>query len=101
MVVDHNGAFRACELRGVVGRLSDYGFDVRRALDSEVMRREVSAIPEANCWCTHSCFIQDSSKFSSRVQLFAIPWQWIRQRFEGGREFEPKAVEPFRILEAG
>lgn len=73
IVIDHNGKFRACEMRGIVGDLHDYGFDVRRALESEAMRAEVAAIPGANCWCTHSCFIQDSSKFSARAQLWAIP----------------------------
>jgi len=81
-VVDHNGAFRACELRGVVGRLSDFHYDVRAALGSDAMKEEVGRIPEANCWCTHSCFIQESSKFSSRVQLFEIPWAWLRQRMD-------------------
>jgi Fe-coproporphyrin III synthase len=73
IVIDHNGRFRACEMRGIVGDLHDYDMDVRRALDSEAMRREVEAIPGANCWCTHSCFIQESSKFSARAQLLDIP----------------------------
>jgi len=42
------------------------------------MRREVGAIPGANCWCTHSCFIQDSSKFSAKVQLWKIPLAGLR-----------------------
>lgn len=73
IVIDHNGRFRACEMRGVLGDLHDYDFDVRRALDSTAMRDEVRAIPQANCWCTHSCFIQDSSKFSAKAQLWRIP----------------------------
>jgi MoaA/NifB/PqqE/SkfB family radical SAM enzyme len=73
LVIDHNGKFRACEMRGIVGDLHDYDFDVRRALEGEAMRAEVTAIPGANCWCTHSCFIQDSSKFSAKVQLTKIP----------------------------
>jgi MoaA/NifB/PqqE/SkfB family radical SAM enzyme len=78
LVVDHNGDFRACELRGVVSNLRDYGFDVSAALASREMRAEVSAIPGANCWCTHSCFIQDSSKFSPAAQLFHIPLAGLR-----------------------
>src|ERR1051325_9291564 len=78
IVIDHNGRFRACEMRGIVGDLHDYGFDVRAALESDRMRREVAAIPGANCWCTHSCFIQDSSKFSTRVQLWDIPLAGFR-----------------------
>ena len=73
IVIDHNGRFRACEMRGIVGDLHDYDFDVRRALASEAMSGEVAAIPGANCWCMHSCFIQDSSKFSKKVQLLDIP----------------------------
>lgn len=84
IVIDHNGAFRACELRGIVGRLQDHDFDVSAALRSPEMQAEVADIPKANCWCTHSCFIQDSSKFSARVQLFHIPWMFLRQIFERG-----------------
>lgn len=73
IVIDHNGRFRACEMRGIVGDLHDHDFDVRAALESDAMRSEVGAIPKANCWCTHSCFIQDSSKFSAKVQLLDIP----------------------------
>jgi MoaA/NifB/PqqE/SkfB family radical SAM enzyme len=78
IVIDHNGRFRACEMRGIVGDLHDFDFDVRRALASDGMRAEVAAIPQANCWCTHSCFIQDSSKFSASVQLGRIPAAGLR-----------------------
>jgi MoaA/NifB/PqqE/SkfB family radical SAM enzyme len=78
IVIDHNGKFRACEMRGIVGDLHDFDFDVRRALESEAMRGEVDGIPGANCWCTHSCFIQESSKFSAKVQLGRIPWAGMR-----------------------
>src|SRR4051794_3822457 len=78
IVIDHNGKFRACEMRGIVGDLHDYNFDVQRAMQGEAMRAEVAAIPGANCWCTHSCFIQDSSTFSARAQLWEIPKAGLR-----------------------
>lgn len=78
IVIDHNGRFRACEMRGIVGDLHEFDFDLRRALESDAMRAEVQAIPDANCWCTHSCFIQDSSKFSAKVQLLRIPAAGLR-----------------------
>jgi MoaA/NifB/PqqE/SkfB family radical SAM enzyme len=78
LVIDHNGKFRACEMRGIIGDLHDYDFDVRRALGSEAMHAEIAAIPGANCWCTHSCFIQESSKFSAKVQLGRIPAAGMR-----------------------
>jgi MoaA/NifB/PqqE/SkfB family radical SAM enzyme len=80
IVIDHNGRFRACEMRGIVGDLHDYDFDVRRALESAGMQDEVAAIPGANCWCTHSCFIHESAKFSAKVQLWNIPRAGLRAR---------------------
>lgn len=99
IVIDHNGAFRACEMRGIIGRLSDFDYDVRAALASPTMRGEVAEIPKANCWCTHSCFIQDSSKFSPRVQLFEIPWAWLRQRLDRFADTPAAEIECFRALE--
>jgi MoaA/NifB/PqqE/SkfB family radical SAM enzyme len=75
-VVDHDGSFRSCEMRPPVGRLQDYGFNLRDALDSKAMRKEVADIGggrRANCWCTHSCWIMSSMKFSPVTLLFRIP----------------------------
>jgi MoaA/NifB/PqqE/SkfB family radical SAM enzyme len=99
IVIDHNGRFRACEMRGIVGDLADFDFDVRRALKSEAMGVEVCAIPAANCWCTHSCFIQDSSKFQPSVQLFHIAWAWFRQRIDRLPELPAAELERFKALE--
>ncbi|MCC6345170.1 MAG: radical SAM protein [Bryobacterales bacterium] len=99
IVIDHNGRFRACEMRGVVGNLADFDFDIPRAMTSSAMRDEVDAIREANCWCTHSCFIQESSKFSPRVQLFTIPWAWLRQRWRKLPQMPLRDIERFRALE--
>jgi MoaA/NifB/PqqE/SkfB family radical SAM enzyme len=99
IVIDHNGRFRACEMRDAVGDLAEFDYDVGRALASPAMRGEVAAIPLANCWCTHSCFIQDSSKFSPRVQLFEIPWAWLTQRWERLPEMPVDDLERFRSLE--
>ncbi len=99
LVVDHNGAFRACELRGVVGNLRDYDFDLREVINSGALQDEVRKIPGANCWCTHSCFIQDSSKFSPRVQLFHIPYAWWRQKLHRLPELPAEELMRFRTLE--
>jgi MoaA/NifB/PqqE/SkfB family radical SAM enzyme len=99
LVIDHNGRFRACEMREPVGNLADFGFDVRRALASDALREEVAAIPGANCWCTHSCFIQDSSKFSPRVQLFHIPWAWLRQRLARLPDMDVDEIARFKAAE--
>jgi MoaA/NifB/PqqE/SkfB family radical SAM enzyme len=99
IVIDHNGAFRACELRKIVGSLHDFNYDVRAALSSEVMRVEVAAIPGDNCWCTHSCFIQDSAKFQPRVQFFHIPWAYFKQRWTRLPKTPVTEIEQFRALD--
>ena len=99
IVIDHNGRFRACEMRGIVGDLAAFDYDVGRALESQAMRAEVEAIPGANCWCTHSCFIHDSSRFSPRVQLFHIPWAWLRQRLSRLPEMDASQLDEFKALE--
>ncbi|HZT31985.1 MAG TPA: radical SAM protein [Bryobacteraceae bacterium] len=99
LVVDHNGRFRACEMRGILGDLAEFDFDLRRALASPAMQAERADIPQANCWCTHSCFIQDSSKFEPRVQVFHIPWAWFRQRLHRLPEMPADELRRFKALE--
>lgn len=99
IVIDHNGVFRSCEMREPVGRLADFGYDVAAALASPQMKAEVKAIETANCWCTHSCFVQESSKFSPQVQLFRIPWAWFSQHWQQLPEIPAAQLERFRALE--
>lgn len=100
IVIDHDGHFRACELRSKLGRLQDFDFDLGAALRSEAMRREVAAIPQAQCWCTHSCWIHSSSKFSPRVLLFHIPWAYLKSRWQRLPESEISEMERFRVKDA-
>lgn len=100
IVIDHNGRFRSCEMREIAGDLASFDYNISAALDSAAMRDEVAAIAKANCWCTHSCFIQESSKFSPRVQLFHIPWAWLRTRWRRLPHLSAE-LERFRALEVG
>jgi MoaA/NifB/PqqE/SkfB family radical SAM enzyme len=97
MVIDHNGEFRACEMRRAVGRLQDFDFNLSAALQSPQMLAEVKAIPEANCWCTHSCWITESKKFSPKVLLFHVPWSYLKHRIARMPEM---SVEDFRQFHA-
>lgn len=99
LVIDHNGRFRACELRGIIGDLRDHQFDIPAALASSAVKRESESIARDGCWCTHSCFIHESSKFSTRAQLFEIPWAWWKQNFETIETASLDEVERFRNLE--
>ncbi len=99
-VIDHNGEFRACEMRPAIGRLQDFNFDLGAALRSDVMQKEVKAIPDANCWCTHSCWISDSLKFSPKVLLFHIPWSYLKHRLSRERQLSVDDVRRFHSPEA-
>ena len=100
VVIDHDGHFRACELRPKLGRLQDFDFNLSAALGSSQMREEVKAIPGAKCWCTHSCWIHSSSKFSPQVLLFHIPWAYLKSRWERLPQTEVAEMEQFLVSDA-
>ena len=100
IVIDHDGHFRACELRPKLGRLQDFDFNLSAALGSPQMQNEVKAIPQARCWCTHSCWIHTSSKFSPKVLLFHIPWAYLKSRWQRLPETDIAELERFRVRDA-
>ncbi len=61
------------------------------------MKAETEAIPKANCWCTHSCFIHDSMKFSPRVLLFSLPWRYLKSRLSRLPSTPVEELEKFRV----
>ncbi len=97
VVIDHNGEFRACEMRGALGRAQDFDCNLTQMLGSPHMKAEVEAIPKANCWCTHSCFIHDSMKFSPRVLLFSLPWRYLKSRLSRLPSTPVEELEKFRV----
>ena len=82
-VIDHDGGFRACEMRPRIGHLRDYGFDLGAAVRSAAMRQEIEAIGgghRAGCWCTHTCWMLSSLKFSPRTLLYEVPRAYLASR---------------------
>ena len=94
-VIDHNGEFRACEIRPAIGKLQDFNFNMTEALNSDQMKKEVWNITEANCWCTHSCWIQDSMKFSPKVLLFKVPWSFLKYKLQRLPKLNLSDIEQF------
>jgi hypothetical protein len=83
IVVDADGSYRACELRGRVGHLRDHEYDLDAASRSPAMRAEVEAIgggARASCWCTHGCWISSALKFAPRVLLTRVPGAYLAHR---------------------
>ena len=99
-VIDHDGHFRSCELRSKLGDLKDYDYNLTAALQSDAMKKEVADIPGAKCWCTHSCFIHGSTKFSPRVLLFHIPWSYLKHRWNRLPSIPISDLEPYRVDDA-
>jgi MoaA/NifB/PqqE/SkfB family radical SAM enzyme len=74
LVIDHDGAFRSCEMRPPVGRVQDYDCDIKKLMKSDAMKNEIKAIGHgytANCWCSHACWLMASIVFSP-LKMFKI-----------------------------
>jgi len=87
-------------MRSKLGRLQDFDFNLSAALSSEAMRDEVAAIPQANCWCTHSCWIYTSRKFSPSAMLFHVPWAYLKHRWSRLPAMNASELSPFRVKDA-
>jgi len=58
--IEPTGEARLCELKGVVGRLEDFDWDLRRLLDSEAAQAARQEIADSHCACTHCVFAFES-----------------------------------------
>ncbi len=88
LVIDHDGALRSCEIREPFAHLSDFDFDMGAVMKSEALRKEVEDIGgghKANCWCTHTCWVLSSMKFSPKTLLFSVPLSFLNYRLEHWR----------------
>lgn len=73
VVIDYDGNIRACELRGSLRNLRDYGCDFQAFWNSKVRADEINSIAQDKCFCTHICFLHDSMRFSVRVRFWELP----------------------------
>jgi MoaA/NifB/PqqE/SkfB family radical SAM enzyme len=104
IVIDHDGGLRACELRPRIGHLADYDFNLRAAHRSKAMRDEIRAIgggERANCWCTHTCWMLSSMKFSPRKIAWDVPRGYLEARLRGSLQLklDPRAIKLAEIEE--
>lgn len=78
VVIDYDGGVRACEIRGSLGNLRDYGCDFGAFWNSRIRADEIGSIAHDRCFCTHVCFLHDSMRFSPRVRFLELPKSYIR-----------------------
>jgi MoaA/NifB/PqqE/SkfB family radical SAM enzyme len=76
-VIDYNGDVRACELRGKLANLRDYGYDFSKFWADLRRQKELDQIVCDQCWCTHVCNIHDSLRYAPKVLLYDIPATFI------------------------
>jgi Fe-coproporphyrin III synthase len=77
VVIDYNGDVRACELRGKLANLRDFGCDFAKFWETESRKAELGSIVQDQCWCTHVCFIHDSLRHSAKAMLYDIPLAYL------------------------
>ncbi len=81
IVIDFNGDVRACELRGRLANLRDFGCDFQKFWETQTRKEEADRIVRDQCWCTHVCFIHDSLRHSPKVLLYDIPVAYLESKF--------------------
>ncbi len=81
IVIDFNGDVRACELRGKLANLRDFGCDFQKFWETKTRSEEADFIVRDQCWCTHVCFIHDSLRHSPKALLFDIPVTYLVSKF--------------------
>jgi len=91
IVIDYNGDVRACELRGKLANLREFGCDFAKFWETQTRRNELDAIVHDQCWCTHVCFIHDSLRYSPKVLLYDIPVTYLETKFSNGQLAESLA----------
>jgi Fe-coproporphyrin III synthase len=82
VVIDYNGDVRACELRGRLANLRDFGCDFGKFWETAGRKAELDSVVHDQCWCTHVCFIHDSLRHSAKAMLYDVPLAYISQRRE-------------------
>ncbi len=85
IVIDYNGDVRACELRGKLANLRDFGCDFEKFWEIHTRQTKLAAIVRDQCWCPHVCFIHDSLRHSPKVLLLEIPVTHLEAPFVNGR----------------
>jgi len=85
IVIDYNGDVRACELRGKLASLRDFGCDFSKFWGIQTRQDELESIVRDQCWCTHVCFIHDSLRYSPKTLLYDIPATYLESKFSNGQ----------------
>jgi Fe-coproporphyrin III synthase len=80
IVIDYNGDVRACELRGKLANLREFGCDFSEFWRSQGRRDEPQSIVHDQCWCTHVCFIHDSLRHSRKAMLYDVPLSYLQSK---------------------
>jgi MoaA/NifB/PqqE/SkfB family radical SAM enzyme len=72
LVINGSGSLRACEHRGEVVDLRQCDFNVKEALKTGLMSREMEKIGKDKCDCIHGCFVGNSIQFSPKAILTKV-----------------------------
>ena len=90
LVVSGSGSLSACEHRGEVVDLRQFGFDYQAAMATGLMDKERAQIAKDRCDCIHGCFVGNSLQYSPRAIVTKMLPKAI-QRMTGAAPADPVA----------
>jgi len=68
LVLTENGDVFPCEiLTGRFGNVRDYGYDIKKILQTENTKKILASIQNKKCFCTHECYLMTNILFNPKL----------------------------------
>ncbi len=76
-VIEPNGDVKLCEMLGSVGNLRNYGYNLKRVLNSKLSKKLFTFIKNSKCSCTHCIFLYSTMEHNPLFSLVKLPMKAI------------------------
>lgn len=78
LVIYPQGNISVCELKPPVANLKNYGYDIKKLLESPEYRGVLSSIRKNKCSCTHDCFIYNTINHNPLARFVYLPLNTLK-----------------------
>lgn len=87
LVLTESGDLYPCEaFQEKIGNVREWGYDVKRGLRTEQVRRVSRSIRQSGCFCTHECYMMMNILFNPRLYP-SLFWEYLRLGFGRNSRF--------------